>query len=71
MVKLDMVRIMVKPDMVMIMHGEAGHGHGDQDNKSIVILIQLAVAVQPGVDPNSGQWPADGECHDHNHYHKQ
>jgi len=21
---------------------------------------QLAVAVQPGVDPNSGQWPADG-----------
>ena len=24
------------------------------------ILPQLAVAVQPGVDPNSGQWPADG-----------
>ena len=26
-----------------------------------MILIQLAVAVQPGVDPNSGQWPSDGE----------
>ena len=32
-----------------------------RQNNNRIVLIQLAVAVQPGVDPNSGQWPADGE----------
>ena len=33
----------------------------NSNNNNKYVLIQLAVAVQPGVDPNSGQWPADGE----------